>query len=294
MISILSALQDLFDQMNPRVEKRETRDLLELSLEMFIDRISLHLDKQVCLKCDICSVVCPRQAVEIIAREADLDITIDPRRCVLCEICSHFCPVAAVNLSFNGTPKTILLNHQGLAPFFPKIKIDTDKCPQPCPENLAAELHWCRHQRQLIAATWHNCPKHCHICLEACPRQAITRDESGLQILAQPDLCLRCTQCLPACPYDAIQVTPQFRGSLVIEDQKCPSDCQKCINLCPVQAIGREGGRVLVKTSTCSLCGVCHNICDQEAITLRREEVVAEPGDFSQAWENALNKLLGN
>lgn len=279
--------------MHPQVEKRETEELVELSLAMFVDRVSLRLDKQLCLKCNICSIVCPRQAVEIIAGETNLDITIDPRRCVLCEICAHFCPVAAIDLSYNGNAKTILVDHHGLAPFFPKIEIHTDKCPQPCPENLAAEIHWCRRQRQLIDAAWDSCPKHCHICLDTCPRQAITRDESGQQILAQPDLCLRCTQCLQACPGDAIRVSPQFRGRVIIEEQKCPSDCQNCINLCPVQAIGREGDRVWVKTSTCSLCGVCQNICDQEAITLRREEVVAEPGDFSQAWENARVKLIG-
>jgi ferredoxin len=42
----------------------------------------------------------------------------------------------------------------------------------------------------------------------------------------------------------------------------------------------------------CAYCGVCVNICDDEAITLAREEVVAETGDFSQAWETAVSKLL--
>ncbi len=278
--------------MKARVVKRESRTSLELTLQMYVDRVELRLDKQACLKCDICSRVCPREAVTILAGEEALDITIDPWRCLLCEICSHFCPVQAVSLSYNGQPKTIFAAHQGLAPFYPKITLDPAKCPQPCPVLPEPEAHWCRHERKLIAASGAECPKNCRLCLEACPRQALLWDEAVLQMVTQADLCLRCAQCLTACPYGAIEVTPQFRGQLTIADHKCPPDCVKCINLCPVKAIIREGERVRVRLEDCSFCGVCLNICDQEAITLVREEVVAEPGEFSQAWEQAVAKLL--
>jgi ferredoxin len=275
------------------VVKQETATHLELTLRMFVDQVSLRLDKQVCLKCDICSLVCPREAVSIIAGEEELDISIDPRLCVLCEICAHFCPLGAVTLSYNGQPKTILADHQGLAPFFPKIEMDKSKCPEPCPPLPEGEVHWCRQQLKLVPNTLAECPKHCHKCLAACPRQAIILDAEQDQTLPQPDLCLRCCQCLAACEYEAIQVNPQFRGLLKIDDRRCPPDCWKCINLCPVKAIVREGERVRLKVEICSYCGVCRNICDQEAITLVRQEVIAAPGEFSQAWEQAVAKLLG-
>ena len=85
--------------MKARVVKRETPALLELTLAMYVDRVELRLDKQACLKCHICSLVCPQGAVHIIVGETDLDITIDPLLCLLCEICAHFCPVKAVTLS---------------------------------------------------------------------------------------------------------------------------------------------------------------------------------------------------
>jgi 4Fe-4S ferredoxin len=94
------------------------------------------------------------------------------------------------------------------------------------------------------------------------------------------------------CEYEAIAVNPQFRGRLVIDDHKCPPDCVKCIELCPVKAIVREDDRVFLRVENCCYCGVCLNICDDEAITLVREEVVAEAGEFSHAWETAVAKLL--
>ena len=82
---------------------------------MYQELVELCLDKTACLKCEICSLVCPREAVAVTPSDAGLDITIDPRLCVLCEICAHFCPTGAVSLRLNGVPKTILFDHRGLA-----------------------------------------------------------------------------------------------------------------------------------------------------------------------------------
>lgn len=280
--------------MFPQVSRRERADSLELTLRMYVDQVQLRLDKQVCIKCDICSLVCPRQAVTIIPGETELEIDIDPRRCVLCEVCAHFCPLGAVTLTYNGQTKGILTEHQGLAPFLPKIRMDKSKCPEPCPPLPEGETHWCRQQLRLIAAALEECPKHCRKCLEACPRQAIVLDEAAGQTLPQPDFCLRCTQCLGVCQFDSIEVNPQFAGEVIIDDRKCPLDCVKCIDLCPVKAIVREGERVFLKADRCSYCGVCRNICDEGAVTLIRTEVIASPGKFSQAWTEAITKLTGN
>jgi 4Fe-4S ferredoxin len=278
--------------MQPHVVKRETKTYLELTLRLFVDTVELRLDKERCIKCDICAKVCPREAVTIILGEADLDITIDPRLCLMCEVCAHFCPVAAVTLTYNGQVKTVMADHQGLAPFLPKIDMDKSRCPLPCPPQPEEEEHWCRQQLKLVANDLIDCPKQCHKCLAACPRQAIVLDEAARQTMPAPDLCLMCAQCLTVCEFEAILVNPQFRGHLVIEDHKCPSDCMKCIELCPVKAIVREDERVLLKVENCAYCGVCVNICDESAITLVREEVVAEAGEYSQAWTTAVEKLI--
>lgn len=276
----------------PPLTLRETPRFLELILKLFVDEVRLRLDKEACIRCDVCSLVCPKEAVRLLPGDEELDIAIDPRRCVLCEICSHFCPAAAITLTYNGQPKTILTDHQALAPFYPKVDLDPGKCPAPCPPAPAGEEHWCRTQLRLVPNSLTECPKHCQKCLAACPRAAILLDEVSGCTKPAPDQCLRCSQCLTACESGAIIVTPQFRGRVLIEDHKCPPDCLKCINFCPVRIIVRDGPRVFLKAETCSLCGVCQAICDQDAVTLVREEVVALPGEFSHAWDQAVAKLL--
>jgi len=278
--------------MKTSVRKKESRRAIELSLRLYQERVELRLDKAACLKCEVCSLACPRGAVSIIPGDPGLDITIDPRLCVLCEICAHFCPVGAVTLTLNGLPKTIFTDYRGLAQFYPKLSIDKEKCPEPCPKGEEGQEHWCRQQMKLVGGLLTDCPKHCHKCLAACPRQAIVLEPGGLYTMPEPDLCLRCGQCLAVCEQEALAVNPQFVGELDIDDSRCPPDCRLCIEACPVKAIVREGERVYRKTATCSYCGVCFNICDYEAITLKRSEVVATPGEYSHGWEEAVNRLL--
>jgi 4Fe-4S ferredoxin len=273
--------------------KRETAAKLELVQEMYVDQVSLVVDKSRCLRCEVCSTVCPRQAVRLLAGEDSLELTIDPRLCVLCEVCSHFCPTGAVTLLYNGQPKAILAANRGVAPFYPAITLDADKCPEPCPPLPAGEVHWCRTARQLVANTLADCPKSCRLCLTACPRQVVQLAEDGSHVFPAPDQCLRCQQCLLVCRTQAIQIVPRFIGRVEINAALCPPDCTKCIDLCPVRLLAREGEQVFLKTETCSLCGVCRNICPEGAITIIREEVVAEPGEYSLAWETAVAKLRG-
>ncbi len=73
-------------------------------------------------------------------------------------------------------------------------------CPLRCqwchnPEGLAPALE--------IAVRSNMCIDDCRICIDACPRSAIARNNGGVGI--QNDICLRCGTCASACPAEVIQ-----------------------------------------------------------------------------------------
>ena len=68
-------------------------------------------------------------------------------------------------------------------------------------------------------------PVYCHHCAhapckEACPVDAISRNEMGL-VLIDKELCIGCKECLEACPFGAMQYN---------DDQETAVKCDLCIN----------------------------------------------------------------
>ena len=52
---------------------------------------------------------------------------------------------------------------------------------------------------------------------------------------------------------------------IVIDEARC-TGCGVCLNLCPQEAIVLEAGRVEIKQELCSGCGICISACPQCAI----------------------------
>lgn len=273
-----------------RRQKKETPEKVEIIQKLYADELLLSIDKTSCIKCDICSLVCPREAIWVeILPEGIPEIFIDPDRCVLCEVCSHFCPVSCIELRWNNKSKSILGNQHALAQFPDKITVDRRCCPEGCCPVVTIEARWCRRERSWIENLPERCPKYCHKCLESCPRQIfVMRDE---EIAFDPQNCVRCTTCTVSCEYGAICIEPVFDGQITIDDSKCPWDCQKCIEVCPVSCIEREGEKVFLKQDRCAFCGACVNVCDQDAILLERTAVHAEKGEFCDLWKRAAENL---
>ena len=66
-------------------------------------------------------------------------------------------------------------------------------------------------------------PIHCHHCAkapckEACPEEAITRDERGI-VLIDNERCIGCKECMEACPFGAMQFD---------DDQEVAMKCDLC------------------------------------------------------------------
>ena len=270
--------------------KAETPEKTEVRLKLYADELILSIDKTSCIKCDICSIVCPQNAIWVESSPDGIpDICIDPQLCVLCEVCSHFCPVSCIELKWNNAPKKILESQHALANFPEKISVDRRCCPEGCSPVNELDNRWCRRDRKWIENLHELCPKYCHHCLESCPRTVYTLLED--EIVFDTEQCLRCMTCTLFCEYGAIKIEPVFEGKITLDDSKCPSDCMKCIDVCPVSCIERDGERVFLKYDKCAFCGACVNVCDQDAILLERFNVRSEEGDFCELWEKAKDNL---
>ena len=87
-------------------------------------------------------------------------------------------------------------------------------------------------------------PVYCHHCAgapckEACPVDAISRNEKGL-VLIDKEVCIGCKECLEACPFGAMQYNDDqetaVKCDLCIErlnNEEAPA----CFSVCPTRCI---------------------------------------------------------
>lgn len=118
----------------------------------------------------------------------------------------------------------------------------------------------------------------------------------GRQTMAYPDAAA------PALP-------DRHGGSLCVEGSKCQINCDKCIEVCPTQAItaAAGGNGVLLDLGRCLFCAECVHVCPAGAITqtrdhrmaVRRREdlIVGAPGNeelrLAGALDDKSRKLFG-
>lgn len=259
------------------------------TLRFYHVTLSLEIDRDRCIRCDLCSLACPREALRIEADEHGLQILLDPARCVFCEVCAYVCPVSAVELRYEGKAKEILRRSGGLPPIPEKLQVEGDRCPHRCELLEFEENHWCRQQRRIVENRETECPKYCFRCVQNCPRGVYRETPEGTA--PDPILCLRCERCLDTCPHGSIRVTPLFRGRVVLEADRCPEDCSLCIDVCPVKVIERRDGRVMLLRDVCAFCGACANVCDRDAVRVVREAVLVPEGDTCVLWGRVRDAL---
>ena len=56
--------------------------------------------------------------------------------------------------------------------------------------------------------------KKCSICIEFCPRQALSAGEDGVPVLSAPEKCNQCGLCEMYCPDFAIKVLPKEKKAV--------------------------------------------------------------------------------
>jgi Pyruvate/2-oxoacid:ferredoxin oxidoreductase delta subunit len=96
---------------------------------------------------------------------------------------------------------------------------------------------------------------HCDTCMKQCPEAAISKTDDGYFV--DYDKCTGCRICLKECPTSAIEM-PAVGACIA---------CGYCLKRfeCPSLVRG-DDGRVEINRLTCVDCGLCEEVCGQEAI----------------------------
>lgn len=253
--------------------KTERENELTIERRLHVKRYSLTLDKTRCPGCGICVEVCPRDAIalkkvpKVEGKKAKPPLVdFDEKRCQYCGICNTMCPFGALDHRVNGEPWIAVVDIESFPQLVRDIEVDTKKCKLGCIE-----------------------------CEKACPLELIKvsvqtpdgervkdfdarADKENLVVAVEidKDRCPCCGLCEVKCPYGAISVKRIFQGILKINEEKCPSGCRDCLDVCPITGALYlpEGGKVHVNELFCVYCGVCKIVCPVEgALELERTSI---------------------
>jgi len=270
--------------------KTDTENELAVKRILHTKDYSLTLDKALCVGCEICKEICPKEAIEIKTFPKVLGerlkhpiIDVDEQKCHFCGICSSLCPFGALKVRVNGEHVIPVVKTESFPELIREIDVDATKCDVQCVD----------------------CEKACpleliKVSLRTPDGQEITdtesiRDKENLTVVVdiKKEFCPCCRVCELKCPDDAIRVKKIFQGSIRINQEKCPNGCQDCLDVCPITGALylSENGKVHVNELHCVYCGVCRIVCpEEETLKLQRTRIRHTPV-HSGAWNKALEKL---
>ena len=272
--------------------KTESEHALTIERLLHVKHYSLTLDKSLCRGCEICQIICPREAIQIKkqvkaqgekARRPIFDVS--EQKCSYCGMCEPICPFGALQVKVNNEHVVPVVEKEAFPSLIREIEVDASKCDLGCTE----------------------CQKVCPLNLirvtvltpngKEVPIQDLDLhpNKQNLQVSVniKREFCPCCRLCEKKCPKGAIHVRKIFHGMLRINFEKCPNGCQDCLNVCPIpSALYLEGdGKVHPNETFCVFCGVCKLVCPVEgALQLERKSINHAPVS-SGAWNKALEKL---
>jgi Fe-S-cluster-containing hydrogenase component 2 len=128
-------------------------------------------------------------------------VSADPEKCVGCSVCEYACSMVKEK-TFNPTKARIRAIRLG-----PLV-------------NLAVACRLCEEPS----------------CVAACPRDALTQEESTGIIVVDEDKCNGCGWCIEACDYGAIMLHPEKKVVYVCDTCKEQGKPQ-CVEWCPEEAL---------------------------------------------------------
>jgi len=260
------------------VSKQESAGELRLERKILGRRDLLVLKRNLCNGCGICAEVCPKDSVRMkpaVIESGRLShfpaADIDAKTCILCGVCAVFCPLGALEAWINEEKTAMFVKNEAIPQMVKTIEVAQEMCKPDCDIE----------------------------CEKSCPREAIkvrVQKEKGrvkkiLSVQVDENLCFYCKICEYACPYGAINVNRFLEGSVAIETEKCPKNCQVCVDICPSKAIAvSRKGKVELCQEFCVYCKACQKVCPEGAIHVTVDRVSHTP-ITSAFWITLLEKF---
>jgi len=259
--------------------KRSNEQSVVLERKMITRSHLLNLDRVKCVGCELCTAVCPQEAVEFVpgvVEEGKLvqrpTVDIDPQKCNFCGECVIVCPVNALTMLVDGEERLPILELEAFPTLTKEITVDGSQLPK---DKVDAVV-------------------------ECCPTEVITvqvkRSKKGkvtrvLDVQVDESDCIYCKQCEAESPV-TFQVTRPFEGLIRLRESLCPAGCQACADICPTDALLMRDGSLVLDDRFCLYCGACAQVCPvPEALIVRRHRVRHSPVK-SGAWMEAVEKLV--
>ena len=256
--------------------KKEQNGRLEVGQILYTKRFTLTVDRNLCKSCELCKLVCPREAVSLVSAKSAKNtdgkaalpiVDIDENKCDFHGICAVVCPFSAITITANGINELPAVSKEAFPSLVRDIKVNSEKCKPGCKK-----------------------------CEDMCPLGIITVNivnKDSQEIKIEKELCAGCQICWMECPEDAIEVTKFIEGSIQINNEGCADGCRQCLDACPVNAIAfdESDGKVYAKDINCIYCGACLQVCpNKDALQIERTAIRHTPVK-SGAWTKGLEKL---
>ncbi|MEM2970363.1 MAG: 4Fe-4S dicluster domain-containing protein [Candidatus Bathyarchaeia archaeon] len=276
-----------------KIKKKQDTETLYIDRIHHAKKYQIKLDKNLCVGCEICSLICPREAIKTLptprkegekAKHPQIDI--DEQKCSFCGICATICPFGAIQVEWDNKPFITVVEKESFPELIREIKVNTEKCKIGCID-----------------------------CEEACPLKLIkvtiktlngeivtpekidqwkNKEQLKVDVAIKREHCPTCRICELKCPEDAIKIIKTFYGTLKINQEKCPEGCQDCLDVCPIKGalyLSEKDKKVNVNETFCVYCGVCKLVCPVEGALELNRTVIKHTPIRSGAWNKALEKL---
>jgi 4Fe-4S ferredoxin len=274
--------------------KKDAADALTLEWILQVKDYKLTLDHKRCMGCQICSVACPKEAIQTVKqpkvgdRAVKAKVDIDLAKCNFCGACDVTCPYGAIKVTLNGNHDLNLIAKESYPQLLRDIAVNTKLCPKECDQ----------------------CESTCPLTLIKVSKvgfdskpvtdvNALTPNEKKrvqITLNIDKDHCPTCRVCELKCTSGAIKVKKAFQGVIEVNAEKCPPGCHNCLDVCPITGtltLGKDN-KVSANELYCTFCGACKNVCPvDEALNVKRTKIAHTP-IHSGTWNKALERLTSS